>query len=45
VAQEVLRTLVGSIGIVAAVPVTTLVAAVVARSGTTDSERTALSRT
>ncbi|MCD2185753.1 YibE/F family protein [Actinomycetospora soli] len=33
VAQEVLRTLVGSIGIVAAVPVTTLVAAVVARSG------------
>lgn len=35
VAQEVLRTLVGSIGIVAAVPVTTLVAAVVARSGRT----------
>ncbi|MCD2195473.1 YibE/F family protein [Actinomycetospora endophytica] len=33
VAQEVLRTLVGSIGIVAAVPVTTLLAAVVVRSG------------
>ncbi|MEJ2871011.1 YibE/F family protein [Actinomycetospora sp. OC33-EN08] len=32
VAQEVLRTLVGSIGIVAAVPVTTFVAAVVVRS-------------
>jgi uncharacterized membrane protein len=47
VAQEVLRTLVGSIGIVAAVPVTTLVAAVVARSGSgsAGSERTALSRT
>jgi uncharacterized membrane protein len=45
VAQEVLRTLVGSIGIVAAVPVTTLVAAVVARSGPKDSARTALSRT
>jgi uncharacterized membrane protein len=33
VAQEVLRTLVGSIGIVAAVPMTTLLAAVVVRSG------------
>ncbi|MFC5065631.1 YibE/F family protein [Actinomycetospora atypica] len=36
VAQEVLRTLVGSIGIVAAVPVTTIVAAVVVRSGTAE---------
>ena len=32
VAQEVLRTLAGSIGIVAAVPLTTLVAALVVRS-------------
>jgi uncharacterized membrane protein len=31
VAQEVVRTLVGSIGLVAAVPITTLIAAVVAR--------------
>lgn len=34
VAQEVLRTLVGSIGVVAAVPVTTLFAAVVVRATT-----------
>jgi uncharacterized membrane protein len=31
VAQEVVRTLVGSIGLVAAVPITTVIAAVVAR--------------
>jgi uncharacterized membrane protein len=39
VAQEVLRTLVGSIGIVAAVPVTTLLAAVVVRSGVPSGSR------
>jgi uncharacterized membrane protein len=31
IAQEVVRTLVGSIGLVAAVPITTAIAAVVAR--------------
>jgi uncharacterized membrane protein len=31
IAQEVVRTLVGSIGLVAAVPITTVIAAVVAR--------------
>lgn len=41
VAQEVLRTLVGSIGVVASVPVTTVVAAVVVRSIRSDSARAA----
>jgi uncharacterized membrane protein len=36
VAQEVVRTLVGSIGLVAAVPITTAIAAVVARQDTID---------
>ncbi len=38
VAQEVVRTLVGSIGLVAAVPITTAIAAVVARRDDIDSE-------